>query len=279
MSTDDLRKRLAGLNRGPFASSLSRDSKLVDAIDRRQRIQRRGDLTALIPGCERVEDGASCYVINRHVGAGWELAAQALARLQTAWRDPSAAGRAAELHPELARVVGVDIGELLFVDVETCGFAGNPVFLIGTMFVRGDAIHAEQVLARSYSEEAAILARFAQLLGEHRYLVTYNGKSFDWPFLTDRATVCHIPFPALAGHCDLLHVARRRFKAILPDCKLVTLERYITGRHRVGDIAGSAIPAAYHQFVRTGEAHELCDIVHHNFLDLLTMTQVLAELL
>ena len=62
MSTDDLRKRLAGLNRGPFASSLSRASELVDAIDRRQRITRRGDLAALIPGCERAEDGASIVI-------------------------------------------------------------------------------------------------------------------------------------------------------------------------------------------------------------------------
>jgi uncharacterized protein YprB with RNaseH-like and TPR domain len=167
----------------------------------------------------------------------------------------------------------------MFVDLETCGFAGTPLFLVGVMYLAGDDFRIEQLLARNYSEETGIVARFRDLLAEHPHLVTFNGKSFDWPFLADRAAFHHVDLPTPRAHCDLLHLARRRFRSALPDCRLQTLERYVCGRLRTGDIPGSEIPGAYHTFVRTGDARQIRDIVHHNFLDLVTMADILTELI
>ena len=75
--------------------------------------------------------------------------------------------------------------------------------------------------------------------------------------------------PAELIHCDLLHHARRRWRMRLPNCKLQTLERFVCRRLRRDDIAGSQIPQEYHQFVRTGDARQLCSILQHNALDLL----------
>ena len=76
------------------------------------------------------------------------------------------------------------------------------------------------------------------------------------------------------GHFDLLHHARRRWKSQLPNCKLQTLERYICGRNRVGDIPGRDIPLAYHDYVRTGNTEQVRSILHHNALDLVTLLQL-----
>ena len=60
----------------------------------------------------------------------------------------------------------------------------------------------------------------------------------------------------------------------LPNCKLQTLERFVCRRLRRDDIAGSQIPREYHQFVRTGDARQLCSILQHNALDLLTLAEL-----
>ena len=80
-------------------------------------------------------------------------------------------------------------------------------------------------------------------------------------------------------HFDLLHHSRRRWKHVLPNCKLQTLERYLCGRARQGDIPGSEIPAAYHEFVRSGDARQMGDILHHNALDLVTLLQVSLQMI
>ena len=80
-------------------------------------------------------------------------------------------------------------------------------------------------------------------------------------------------------HCDLLHHARRRWKGLLPNCKLQTLERYVCRRYRTSDLAGALVPAAYHDFVRTGETRHLDEILHHNALDLVTLVQLTCGML
>ena len=110
-------------------------------------------------------------------------------------------------------------------------------------------------------------------------MVTFNGKTFDWPFVRDRAAICGVELVEPDAHCDLLHVSRRRYRRSLPDCKLQTLELYVCKRRRVGDIPGSEIPAAYHEFVQTGDARLIRDVVHHNFLDLITMAELMIDLL
>lgn len=167
--------------------------------------------------------------------------------------------------------------QLLFMDIETCGLAGNPIFLVGAMFYEGGDLVFEQYLARNYSEEAAILHAYARRYEQAGLLVTFNGKSFDLGAIRDRSAFHRVELPwAEPPHLDLLHEARRLWRKQLPNCRLQTLERFLCGRHRVGDIPSAAIPDAYHRFVETGDARRLKDILHHNLLDLLTMAQVLA---
>ena len=79
-------------------------------------------------------------------------------------------------------------------------------------------------------------------------------------------------------HLDMLHLARRRWKKELPDCKLQTLEQRICGRFRVGDIPGSLIPAAYKDYVRTGVEREMDEILLHNAVDLVTLLDLSMRL-
>jgi len=178
----------------------------------------------------------------------------------------------------LRSVAQIALGDLLFLDLETAGLANAPVFLVGLMAVEGEDLVITQYLARTYAEEAAITAHFVAELQRRGVLVTFNGKTFDLPYMRVRAAATGVPFCCKAAHLDLLHVSRRAWRDQVPDCKLQTLERRICGRYREDDIPGTEVPEAYHAFVHTGDATDIARIMDHNARDLLTLADLLARI-
>ena len=177
------------------------------------------------------------------------------------------------------QVDGIVPDDVVFVDLETTGLGMTPLFLIGALSWQGGELVARQYLARDYSEEAAATALFMNLAHDKRLLISFNGKSFDWPFLRLRAAVNAVPCLLSFAHFDLLHECRRIWRHALPNCKLQTLEQHVCGRpRRTGDIPGQDIPQAYHDFVRTGNAAQMAQIIQHNLLDLVTMAELLVAL-
>ncbi len=169
----------------------------------------------------------------------------------------------------------------VLLDLETCGLSGSALFLIGLLHRVDDRLTVELLPARDYSEEAAVLASLWQRIHADGVVITFNGKSFDWPMVVDRSRR-HLLFrgtrPPAPVHLDLLHAARRRWKKQLPDCKLQTLERHICGRTRTDDIPGNLIPAAYQQFVHTGYERDMDAILLHNAIDLVTLLDLTMRL-
>ena len=168
--------------------------------------------------------------------------------------------------------------EILFLDLETTGLGMTPVFLVGTMECVDGCFVFKQYFARDYSEEMSIVSAISQRLRSVRMLVTFNGKTFDVPFLKNRATATRVSLCHAHNHLDLLHEARRIYRGKLPDCKLQTLEQYVCGRTREDDIPGAEIPKAYHDFVRTGNANKIGPILLHNLYDLLTMADLMRRM-
>jgi uncharacterized protein YprB with RNaseH-like and TPR domain len=169
-------------------------------------------------------------------------------------------------------------GDFVFVDVETTGLASAPLFLIGTMVWEDEGLLARQYFARDYSEEAAVTSLFIEAARGKRVLVSFNGKSFDLPYIRARAAANGVEFAISPVHFDLLHECRRAWKEVLPDCKLQTLERSICSRVRESDIPGCEVPDAYHAFVRTENAAEIAAILRHNLLDLVTLAELAVKL-
>lgn len=235
-----------------------------------------------------------CWRIERRLAELWPRATDRLPPLECALTALYAQTPAA-LHSEMQSLASEYPRRVLFLDLETCGLAGAMAFLVGLLHHDGDSWRLTQFLARDYSEEKAMLQSLWSIAGEKTVLATFNGKSFDWPLVHDRSTLHHLgrrrtdrdepadrskdalaridPRPELS-HCDLLHHARRRWRAQLPNCKLQTLEQHLCRRRRTGDIAGRDIPAAYHEFVRGKDPRQMDAILHHNALDLATLLEV-----
>jgi uncharacterized protein YprB with RNaseH-like and TPR domain len=170
--------------------------------------------------------------------------------------------------------------ELVFLDIETLGIFSRPIILIGIGRLAGSALATSQYLVRDISEEpAALNAALEDLTGEGAALVSFNGKSFDVPYIGERAAYYGMPVRIDRPHFDLLHFSRRRWGPSLPDCRLSTLEREVFGIARGVDIPGSLVPEFYEAFLRTGNCGPLVPIVDHNRQDLVTLGHLLPALL
>ncbi len=168
-----------------------------------------------------------------------------------------------------------DLSRAVFLDTETTGLAGGTgtaAFLVGIGFVEGDRFRVRQYFMRDYHEEAALLAGLAEELRRFSFLVTFNGKMFDVPLLETRFRLDRARFPLSdAPHLDLLHPARRLWKARLESCRLQVLESEILGVRRRGDIPGEAIPGIYFDYVRRRDAQAMARVFEHNRLDIVSL--------
>jgi uncharacterized protein YprB with RNaseH-like and TPR domain len=168
----------------------------------------------------------------------------------------------------------------LFFDIETTGLTPSTyVFLCGMMYLEGGDFAIEQAFARDYSEEQGMLLYVNDVLHRFPVLVTFNGTSFDVPFVKTRLAVGRASYDGPGEHVDLLLSARQRFRSVLPNCRLETIERHLRGVEREGDIPGAEIPEAYHEFVRTGDARKIKRILHHNRMDLISIAVLYDHLL
>lgn len=175
----------------------------------------------------------------------------------------------------------VDPHSVLFLDIETAGLSANTyVFLCGLMYAAPETgvFHVEQVFARDYAEEGGLLMHVRESLSRFDTVVTYNGASFDMPFLRTRMAVHRVPDIVPMGSVDLLHASRRVYKPTLPNVRLVTVEKHLRGVGRVDDIPSRFIPRAYHEYVRTKDARIMRNVVYHNRMDLFTMAVILNHL-
>jgi len=184
-----------------------------------------------------------------------------------------------KLDSEIRKLLNTTPERAIFLDTETSGFASNPVFLIGVLYYNNGNFLIDQLFARNYSEETAILEYFGEFAPGFDTVLTFNGKSFDIPFIRDRMIYHRKKFQWAHNHVDLLHHSRRKWKKDLPDCRLQTLESYICHRNRVEDLPSSLVPMVYQEFVRSGDARLLADIFHHNALDLITLVELTVLLL
>lgn len=177
----------------------------------------------------------------------------------------------------LRKLKSIRADGVLYLDIETTGLGvSSPLFLIGLMYAQGEDLAVDQLLARDYSEERAVLLFLASMFPRFSALVTFNGSSFDLPCIENRMTVHKLSFSPPRIHLDLLPISKAYLGRRTPDHRLQTLEFWLCGRKRIGDIPGSEIPATYHEYVRTGDWRQIAGILRHNRMDLLTMIELVT---
>jgi hypothetical protein len=170
---------------------------------------------------------------------------------------------------------------LLCLDTETTGLAtaaGTLAFLVGLGWWQGSRFRQIQLLLPDHADEPALLAELASHIPRGGWLVTYNGRGFDWPLLVARYRMAGENPPLHAGHLDLLPLVRRVFRHRMSDARLASVESELLGLRRHADVAGWEIPSRYLDYLRFGEPGQLIDVVRHNDEDVRSLARLLVHL-
>jgi uncharacterized protein YprB with RNaseH-like and TPR domain len=188
-------------------------------------------------------------------------------------------GGALQLLDPRAPRIAADPARWLFLDTETTGLAGGTgtyAFLVGLAWWDSAGLQVEQFFLRDFDDEHSMLTALAARLTERPVLVTFNGKSFDWPLLETRYRMTRsLRVPEPAAHLDLLHPARQVWRLRLGSVRLSELERAVLGApssradwDRAHDVRSEMIPHIYFQYLRGGSPVPLLDVFRHNQMDL-----------
>ncbi len=172
--------------------------------------------------------------------------------------------------------------DLLFLDTETTGLAGGTgtlAFLLGLARVEGDQLVVRQYFLTRFGGEAALWERAGPWLQEAAAFASFNGKSFDVPLIATRMRLNGRQDPAAGKfHLDLLHPLRRAYGRLWPDCRLQSAERRLLGLQRRGDLPSAMVPEVWSRWLRRGETGALPELLHHNYVDLLSLIVLVPTL-
>jgi hypothetical protein len=168
-------------------------------------------------------------------------------------------------------------------DIETTGLSsarGGKIILTAMMIPHGAGMRTTQFLAEDPYEEDRVIMATAQLLEEENIgcLITYNGDSFDVPFVKRRIDALGLPCDFMYFDFDVYSFLRKC--SVLPEMldsmSQKNVERYFgIGSDRYDVITGRESVKLYSDYVRTGDTVTEKVILTHNREDVLQLEKLL----
>jgi len=165
-----------------------------------------------------------------------------------------------------------------FMDIETKGLSNVPIILIGIAEIKNNKITASQYFLRNYNEEANIIQAYLNHLDENSIHVTFNGKTFDIPFIKNRSAYNRINANLNQPHLDLMYFAKNLWSNNLPNCKLQTIEKEIFGITRIDDVPGQYIPNYWDTYQEKNNIGPIVPIIEHNAQDIISLASFLEKM-
>ncbi len=186
---------------------------------------------------------------------------------------------------KLSDLVQLQAQDLRFYDTETTGLgtgAGTFPFLHAVGRFEEDEFVVHQYFLADYAAECELLTvMIHDHFSDGVTVVTFNGKSFDWPLLSNRLTMHRLEAPVVF-QLDLLYPSRRLWRQTLTRVSLGAVESAILGLERLDDLPGKEAPMRYFEYVSDGILSRLVPVFDHNATDvcsLVTLAGHLADIL
>ncbi len=163
-----------------------------------------------------------------------------------------------------------------FIDIETTGLSRKHknIYLIGLLFYnyKNKIWTLKQYFANSLEDEKSILHKFMLDLSEFDNIITYNGESFDIPFINHRLKVHDMDYNiSLSKSYDLYKLIKNNRDFLnLENLKLKTIERSL-GYFREDMYSGFDCIKFYYDYIRSLSLDLKEKILKHNSDDLFYM--------
>lgn len=171
--------------------------------------------------------------------------------------------------------------EAVFLDIETTGLSPmrSFIYLIGLVFIdlKKVTMHITQLIAEDRDEEEEILRLMKERLKGYKTVVTYNGNSFDLPFIAKRSERYGIEpismdsfdmYEKLRLHKDTLKLDGLKQKNIEKKLGIIREDRY----------NGGECISFYKDYVKNKNKESFNRFVLHNYDDLLYMPATMSIL-
>ncbi len=175
----------------------------------------------------------------------------------------------------------IDPRKLLFFDTETTGLSGGTgtiPFMLGFGYIEDRLFKVKIFILNDPAREGFFLEEVDTFLSnlDISGVVTYNGKSFDYPLMETRYILNRKKFPLLVyDHLDYLFPARIIWRNTYESRKLGYLGDVLLNISREDDVDGSLIPRLYFEYLRTGNFSMIEKVVEHNALDIVGLSALL----
>ncbi|MEJ2242197.1 MAG: ribonuclease H-like domain-containing protein [Candidatus Bathyarchaeota archaeon] len=167
--------------------------------------------------------------------------------------------------------------DFAIIDIETLGLSERPIVLLGIAHPDKNQVCTKQYLLRDIQDEPSAIWSLVSQLESNHIMITYNGRSFDIPYIKQRLAYYGLDASLENPHFDLLHFTRRALRHKLKDCRLDTVETYL-GIKRDIDIPGALVPQFYDTYLKTKNVGPLVAIVEHNKQDLVSLGTLFSRL-
>lgn len=170
----------------------------------------------------------------------------------------------------------------IFFDIETTGLSWqrSHLYLLGAVFWENEQWILRQWFCQRPGEEKEILLQFSQLLNTRRWLIHFNGNTFDVPYLMHKYTFYRME-QSWEGitHLDLYQELLPYRKILkLPHMRQKDLEIFC-GIHRKDTFTGGELISCYQEYLKSGDEELYEMLALHNREDVEGMIQLLPLLL
>ncbi|MFX1340074.1 MAG: ribonuclease H-like domain-containing protein [Promethearchaeota archaeon] len=188
-----------------------------------------------------------------------------------------------------------DLEELLFLDIETLGLYDSPIIIVGLGFFKEGEFEIHQYFAKDLEDEIAICDYLRnQILPRFKTFITYNGKSFDIPYIANRFLYYFDENPMISDedepyqksntifhHVDLYWNCRRKFKGQFQSYTLTSMEEELLAWKRANELPSNLVGVCYKKYKKDPERYVglIKEIIEHNYYDLYSMPLILNKLL
>ena len=188
-----------------------------------------------------------------------------------------------------------DKEELLFLDIETLGLYDSPIIVIGLGFFKNDKFEIHILFARDLEEEIAMYEHFkTEILPKFKCLISYNGKSFDIPYIANRFLYFFDENPMITDeekpyerfntkfhHIDLYHNCRRKYKGSFENYTLTNMEDKLLKMKRENELPSGLVGLCYKKYLDDSLRYVglVKEIIEHNYWDIYSMPLILQKLL
>ena len=167
-------------------------------------------------------------------------------------------------------------------DIETTGLypRSDKIILSGIVsFSPESSTTCVQYFADSMGDEKQVISKTVNTLSNADLIITYNGASFDMPFLQTRAKKYNIAVDRIdAVHLDIYNLVRyySEIKKLIGSLKQKNLEQYMGVSDKRSDkISGAQSVFMYDEYLRTRNKDLERDILLHNNDDIIQLAKLI----